>query len=339
MNIRKFGSALITFITFSALVYVNLGCEECTGGYDTDRRQANWIVLDDMTLLYDTIHAMAIHDFQSSTSLFTEDYFLTESFDSWQLVRDGSSYSPVQDISYFASQHMLFDQTKWDSIHDHQSVAGIAAFDEESEITFKSFFVAYDTVTKNLDFFNYPSENSLGIELINSLNRNDNSDCTRDKWKTYLVTASDVSGFEAFESLSYLEHAMWSKGDPFLDQEKEWLIDSIFDKDMNYLGTQAYDCLYDNSFTFYPGNKLLLSLGTEYCTPLDDPLLDQGQDFVYQQYLVVDEPTQDNPYILITTPGALFAPQRMYVLDYSQESALLSTTYASDSIFMRVTAQ
>jgi hypothetical protein len=95
---------------------------------------------------------------------------------------------------------------------------------------------------------------------------------------------------------------------------------------------------YDNTFTFYPGNQLKLDLGAIYCPSLDQPLLDLGQDFAYQQYVVVDEPGQTNPYVLITTPGGLFAPQRMYMMNFDQEDASLSTKYGSDSINMKVKA-
>ena len=140
------------------------------------------------------------------------------------------------------------------------------------------------------------------------------------------------------DSITFSEHALWSKGDPYMDSEKTWEITEITDSAGNILNSAAYDCLYDNTFTFYPGNQLKLDLGAIYCPSLDQPLLDLGQDFAYQQYVVVDEPGQTNPYVLITTPGGLFAPQRMYMMNFDQEDASLSTKYGSDSINMKVKA-
>ena len=140
------------------------------------------------------------------------------------------------------------------------------------------------------------------------------------------------------DSITFKEHALWSRdGNPFLDKEKTWKIIEIKDSDGTLLNSSAYDCLYDNTFTFSAGNSLKLDIGLVHCASIDQPLLDNNVTQVFQQYTVVTDSTVI-PYVYITTPGALFAPQRMFMISFDQETAELSTKYGTDSITLKVQA-
>ena len=140
------------------------------------------------------------------------------------------------------------------------------------------------------------------------------------------------------DSITFKEHALWSRdGNPFLDKEKTWKIIEIKDSVGTLLNSSGYDCLYDNTFTFSAGNSLKLDIGLVHCASIDQPLLDNNVTQVFQQYTVVTDSTVI-PYVYITTPGALFAPQRMFMISFDQETAELSTKYGTDSITLKVQA-
>ena len=143
------------------------------------------------------------------------------------------------------------------------------------------------------------------------------------------------------DSITFKEHALWSRdGNPFLDKEKTWKIIEIRDSVGTLLNSSGYDCLYDNTFTFSAGNSLKLDIGLVHCASIDQPLLNNGVTEVFQQYTVVTDSitVSPYPYVYITTPGALFAPQRMFMISFDQETAELSTKYGTDSITLKVQA-
>lgn len=195
-------------------------------------------------------------------------------------------------------------------------------------------YIGYNKVTKTLEFYEldiaslaikvpapFDSKNQLTYEGYSFLNHH-----------AMPITLTKV------DSITFKEHALWSRdGNPFLDKEKTWKIIEIKDSVGTLLNSSGYDCLYDNTFTFSAGNSLKLDIGLVHCASIDQPLLDNNVTQVFQQYTVVTDSTVI-PYVYITTPGALFAPQKMFMISFDQETAELSTKYGTDSITLTVQA-
>lgn len=203
-------------------------------------------------------------------------------------------------------------------------------------------YIGYNKVTKTLEFYELDIA-SLAIKVpapfdtkyqITAVSFSD------DHYETLYHHAMPIT-LTKVDSITFKEHALWSRdGNPFLDKEKTWEIIEIRDSDGTLLNSSAYDCLYDNTFTFSAGNSLKLDIGLVHCASIDQPLLDNGVTEVFQQYTVVTDSitVSPYPYVYITTPGALFAPQRMFMISFDQETAELSTKYGTDSITLKVQA-
>lgn len=318
MNKTNVLTRLLIGALFAGAIYINLGCDDCDSAPSDS--ETEYFKLTNQFYPADTLYF-----YYSEERVLPYDYrarvFASEAWKSeytFRLQMEDSTWVIIDSLPGLSIDHEVW-----------AAPLGYSFFRKEAFYQYpeESFIYYYDTISKSI-YFN--QQVNLTAPLVRSIWE---GECTEYKATIY------EAELEIVDSIPFIEHAIWSKGNPIGDTEKIWTIDSIFDKDMNYLGTAAYDCLYDNTFTFALGNSLKLDLGTEYCPSLDQPLLDQGQDFVFQQYAIIDEPGQANPYVLITTPGNLFAPQRMYLLNYDQEKALISTTYDTDSIFLKINAQ
>ena len=201
-------------------------------------------------------------------------------------------------------------------------------------------YIGYNKVTKTLDFYELaffePRADAIEFDYQLEYMNSDPNGKTDQIWHLFTpMTLTKV------DSITFKEHALWSRdGNPFLDKEKTWEIIEIRDSDGTLLNSSAYDCLYDNTFTFSAGNSLKLDIGLVHCASIDQPLLDNGVTEVFQQYTVVTDSitVSPYPYVYITTPGALFAPQRMFMISFDQETAELSTKYGTDSITLKVQA-
>ena len=211
-----------------------------------------------------------------------------------------------------------------------------------SGLSFLNRYIGYNKVTKTLEFYELDIA-SLAIKVpapfdtkyqITAVSFSD------DHYETLYHHAMPIT-LTKVDSITFKEHALWSRdGNPFLDKEKTWKIIEIKDSVGTLLNSSGYDCLYDNTFTFSAGNSLKLDIGLVHCASIDQPLLNNGVTEVFQQYTVVTDSitVSPYPYVYITTPGALFAPQRMFMISFDQETAELSTKYGTDSITLKVQA-
>ena len=201
-------------------------------------------------------------------------------------------------------------------------------------------YIGYNKVTKTLEFYELDIA-SLAIKVpapFDTKSKRIAVRALRLDIYSYLDHYAMPITLTKVDSITFKEHALWSRdGTPFLDKEKTWKIIEIRDSVGTLLNSSGYDCLYDNTFTFSAGNSLKLDIGLVHCASIDQPLLDNNVTQVFQQYTVVTDSTV-TPYVYITTPGALFAPQRMFMISFDQETAELSSKFGTDSITLKVQA-
>ena len=331
-------------LIFSAVILVNMGCEEGTTLTDEWEAELSYVILNNTTIPYDTIHVFQGDPTTMNKVTYFQEY-ASQNPDNSLYKGDTNFYrtpSYIIDTPYIFSVglNLITQNTASEAKASHSAIDTLGRIAVLYEDT-NDVLLGYNQGTKALEMFYYSGTRDTFF-YKNQLDSDTNF--TSGDVLEELITITLIKELASantrilLDSIIFSEHALWSKGDPYMDSEKTWEITEITDSAGNILNSAAYDCLYDNTFTFYPGNQLKLDLGAIYCPSLDQPLLDLGQDFAYQQYVVVDEPGQTNPYVLITTPGGLFAPQRMYMMNFDQEDASLSTKYGSDSINMKVKA-
>ena len=344
--IKKYMLKAASGLIFSAVILVNMGCEEGTTLTDTWEAELSYVILNDTTIPYDIIHVFE----GDPTTMNKVTYF--QAYAS----QNPDNYLYKGDTNFNRTPSYMIDTPYIFSVGLNPITQNTASEAKASHIAIDSLgriavlyegqndvLLGYNQGTKALEMFYYSGTRDTFF-YQNQLDQYQDYANGEDfiRQETIIITLikelASANTRILLDSITFSEHALWSKGDPYMDSEKTWEITEITDSAGNILNSAAYDCLYDNTFTFYPGNQLKLDLGAIYCPSLDQPLLDLGQDFAYQQYVVVDEPGQTNPYVLITTPGGLFAPQRMYMMNFDQEDASLSTKYGSDSINMKVKA-
>ena len=348
MNLyKKYILQAASGLIFSAVILVNMGCDEDLEWiYDYWEAEISYVILNDMTIPYDTIHV-----FQGDPTTMNKVTYFQE-----YASQNPDNYLYKGDTNFYRTPSYIIDTPYIFSVGVNPETRSTASQAKASHIAIDSLgriavlyegqndvLLGYNQGTKALEMFYYSGTRDTFF-YQNQLDQYQDYANGEDfiRQETIIITLikelASANTRILLDSITFSEHALWSKGDPYMDSEKTWEITEITDSAGNILNSAAYDCLYDNTFTFYPGNQLKLDLGAIYCPSLDQPLLDLGQDFAYQQYVVVDEPGQTNPYVLITTPGGLFAPQRMYMMNFDQEDASLSTKYGSDSINMKVKA-
>ena len=202
-------------------------------------------------------------------------------------------------------------------------------------------YIGYDALTKDLNFYEIDIASLENEEPVLFDTQTQPLIGSSGEYSDQIEHYAMPITLTKVDAITFKEHALWSRdGNPFLDKEKTWEIIEIRDSDGTLLNSSGYDCLYDNTFTFSAGNSLKLDIGLVHCASIDQPLLDNGVTEVFQQYTVVTDSitVSPYPYVYITTPGALFAPQRMFMISFDQETAELSTKYGTDSITLKVQA-
>ena len=360
MNLyKKYILQAASGLIFSAVILVNIGCGDSFESFVNDS-EASYVILNDTSIPYDTIHVFQGVLTTMNKLYYYQDY-VSQNPDNYLIKGDTNFYrTPSYIIDYpdffrWGTLPLTIDlglaaEAAHNAIDD--TLRRIAVLNEVQNDVFLGYnlqknnvLLGYNQGTKALEMFYYSGtietfffDAAYDSEGGTGEGGNHENVTEETLTITLIKELASANTRVILDSITFSEHALWSKGDPYMDSEKTWEITEITDSAGNILNSAAYDCLYDNTFTFYPGNQLKLDLGAIYCPSLDQPLLDLGQDFAYQQYVVVDEPGQTNPYVLITTPGGLFAPQRMYMMNFDQEDASLSTKYGSDSINMKVKA-